>query len=60
MNSLARRISPIQIQMIVAHGGTLGMNRTKMSIDSSVNQESLSARKSLLAKFKINMIVIPL
>jgi len=60
MSSLARRISPIQIQMIMPKEGTLGMNRTKMGIDSSVNLTSLLAKISLLAKLRKNMILIPL
>ena len=58
--SLARRIPPIQITLCSAHGGTLGLNRTKQGIDSPVNQTSLMAKISLLAKLRKNMIVIPL
>ena len=36
------------------------MNRTKQGIDSPVNQTSLMAKISLLAKLRKNMIVIPL
>ena len=50
--SLARRIPPIQITLCSAHGGTLGLNRTKQGIDSPVYQTSLMAKSIASGEIK--------